>query len=180
MTLESLLKHYSKEIVKSLKDLYIKSYLEGAKRVASKEQKESLYDEAYDYFQEQQDWLESHFVDTDSAVLHAKLSTAIAEGQNFGEFWGNVKDSGMFERQRAERIFRTEMNRAFSEGTIRQYLKEGVKEVNILLGPSPCPICIDMAMSGPHLTKDIQGAYPLHPNCSCVIVNAAVSKPGGK
>jgi len=180
MTLDSIIKEYSKKIVASLKDLYIESYIKGAKSVVIKEQKESLYDEAYMYFLEQQGWIEDHFINTDSVVLHDKLSHAIATGQNFPQFWEGVRDSGMFKRQRADRIFRTETNRAFSEGTIRQYLKENVKEVNILLGPTPCPICTDFAMTGPYLTKDIEGVFPIHPNCSCVIVNAEVSKPGGR
>jgi len=164
MSLDQIIKEHAKILTESLRDLYIQAYIKGAKSVATKEFKESIYDEAVNYYNEQGDWIESNFVNTDSQVLFGKLDTAITEGQSFGQFWKSTKDSGMFSYARAERIFRTETNRAFSEGTIRQYLKEGVKKVNILLGPNPCPICIDIATSGPYPTKDVEGMFPIHPN----------------
>jgi len=179
-SLEHIIEENSKKLSAALKDLYVKAYMQGAKDVATKAYKESLYDEAVAYYEEQQDWIESHFQRVDSEILHSKLSQAISEGQSFSQFWQNTKDSGMFDASRAERIFRTETNRAYSEGTLRQYEKEGVQKVNILLGPTPCPICTDIAMSGSHNVKDVSGLLPVHPNCSCVFVNAEVSTPGGR
>jgi len=179
MDLDTIIKEHAKILVASLKELYIQAYIKGAKSVATKEYKESIYDEAVSYYNEQGEWIEGNFIDVDSKILFNKLDTAIVEGQSFGQFWESTKDSGMFDYARAERIFRTETNRAYSEGTIRQYKKEGVKEVNFLLGPNPCPVCIDIATSGPYLVKDMEGVLPIHPNCSCVLVNAKVSTPGG-
>jgi hypothetical protein len=178
---ENIVKEYSKKIILSMKDVCVNAYIAGTKRAAkTKAEFKAIGEEALEYFNEQTGWIETHFETYDLDVITEKLNTAIAQGQNFPQFWQSMRDSGLFSRARAEKIFRTETNRAYSEGTIRQYLKENVKQVNILLGPNPCPICSDIAMAGPYNTKDVEGLFPTHPNCSCVIVNAEVSNPGGR
>jgi hypothetical protein len=173
MSLDSIVGDYAEKIVKSLKRLYIDSYAAGAKEVNPIPMiQKTIYSDAVDYFHEQSDWIIDHFHDFDASVLHGKLSSALAQGSSFGEFWKTVKDSGLFSHDRARKIFRTESARAYSEGTVRQYQKEGVKKINTLLGPNPCPICVDINQSGPYNTKDVHGMLPIHPNCSCVFVDA--------
>ena len=170
--IDDLIKEYTQKITDSLKDLYVESYIQGARDCSKREKKQSIYDSAMDYYWSQYDWIASHLEDTDTNVLLEKLGTALEEGQSFTTFWKETRDSGMFDRSRAERIFRTEMNRAYSEGTIKEYEKEGVKAVEILLGPNPCDECQEIADNGPYPTEDVEGMYPIHPNCSCVITNA--------
>jgi len=178
MKLEELIKAEAKRLYKQLKPIYIESYIKGAQDAEKVLKKvldyESLYEEAVGYYNEQGDWIVDQFADVDAELLHTKLNLAIAQGHSFSQFWTNVQHSGMFSYDRAKRIYRTETARAYNEGALRQYHKEGVKMVDILLGPNPCPICSSFASASPFKTEDLFGVLPIHPNCACVMVNSSV------
>lgn len=48
-------------------------------------------------------------------------------------------------KTRSEIIARTEIIRAHGTSSLDMYEKFGVTEVRIILGPNPCPICVDLA-----------------------------------
>ena len=176
MTLESVVKEEIKKLVKALKPLYVEAFIQGTKdaglTVGKSILRKDIYDEAVNYYYEQNDWIMSHFEDVDIDLLNEHLAIAVTEGQSFSQFWSGVQNTGMFGYDRARRIFRTETARAYNEGCLRQYAKEGVEKINVRLGPNPCPVCVELAQAGPYKVEEAYGIWPTHPNCSCVLVNA--------
>ncbi len=70
-------------------------------------------------------------------------------------------------RRRADMIARTESAFAVDEGTLQGYEQEEVKEVDILLGPSACDDCVELAGKNPYKIAEAHGVLPAHPQCEC-------------
>lgn len=75
---------------------------------------------------------------------------------------------------RIERIARTEINDALSEGMMRRTAELGRPGKKILLAKNPCPICIANAQQGviPFDQAFLSGQQrpTFHPNCDCTVV----------
>lgn len=69
-------------------------------------------------------------------------------------------------RRRADTISRTESAFAVDEGTLQGYEEAKIEELEILLGPNPCDVCIDLA-SREYKTRESHGILPAHPRCEC-------------
>lgn len=69
-------------------------------------------------------------------------------------------------RRRADTIARTESAFAVDEGTLEGYEEAKIERTEILLGPNPCDICIDLA-SREYKTRESHGILPAHPRCEC-------------
>ena len=67
---------------------------------------------------------------------------------------------------RAEMIARTETARGVVEAHRKTYEHYGYKEVEWLLSPDACEICIGQS-SKEWTIKSIEGEIPVHPNCKC-------------
>jgi len=71
-------------------------------------------------------------------------------------------------RYRAERIARTELARAHTEGRRYCYKESGIKKVEVIGKGVDCPICSDYI--GQAYKIDEAPHLPFHPNCECDIV----------
>lgn len=73
-------------------------------------------------------------------------------------------------RSRAEVLARTETMKAFNEGSLTQYDKHGITEVEWLAAPGDrtCDEC--MSLDGQRFPIDSKPDCPLHPNCRCIIL----------
>ncbi|GAI27364.1 unnamed protein product, partial [marine sediment metagenome] len=69
-------------------------------------------------------------------------------------------------RRRADTISRTESANAVNEGTLQGYEGAKIEELEILLGPNPCDICIGLA-SRTYKTRESHGILTAHPRCEC-------------
>lgn len=65
--------------------------------------------------------------------------------------------------------------RTESTGFLQAFMDYGLTSVNIEpAGDNPCNDCIDFAINSPWYIAELNGQYPLHPNCEC----ACVKVPG--
>lgn len=68
---------------------------------------------------------------------------------------------------RARTLARTEVNRTQNEASLNRYTDYGVKKVELLVGPGPCPSGVCEAAAGVYKVEDAHGIVPIHPNCTC-------------
>jgi len=68
---------------------------------------------------------------------------------------------------RARTLARTEVNRTQNEASLNRYTDYGVKEVELMVGPGPCPSGVCEAAGGVYKVEDAHGIVPIHPNCTC-------------
>jgi len=107
-------------------------------------------------------------------AMDQKMSRALAEGLSQGRNPRVIaralnKEVDNIVIVRARTLARTEVARAQNEATLNRYTDYGVKEVEGLLGPGPCPsgICDDIVAGGPYPLSEAEGLFPAHCNCGC-------------
>lgn len=113
--------------------------------------------------------------------LGRTLSEGLVQGQNPLTIAKTMtKDLGIAER-RAEKIARTEIIRAHSEGQLDAMKKLGVEQVGVMVEWSTaqddrvCPLC--SAVDGIVVKiKEAHGMIPRHPNCRCAFLPANVGE----
>lgn len=98
------------------------------------------------------------------------IQSSIDPGKSYAQVKREIQDLMGTESSHALTIARTEMSRVKSEGERNRYSRAGVEEVKWLLGPKPCPICIDIAGRNGGIYKLNEVPYqPVHPRCVCDI-----------
>lgn len=83
---------------------------------------------------------------------------------------------------RARVIARTEVVRASQQASLNAYREAGIKgvdvEVEVGLGPDPCPICQDLSSRAPFTLDEFGSMFPAHPNCVCAPIPRVVNGTG--
>jgi SPP1 gp7 family putative phage head morphogenesis protein len=118
---------------------------------------------------ERQTWLKQVVTDTTLERANTIMEKAIAEGKSYSEMAKQMSESGLFDRKRAEKIARTEVNHALNEGT-REYIQSlGVSQFKISIARDACEMCIEASK----IIYSVGQAdvVPVHPNCRCTIIS---------
>lgn len=106
--------------------------------------------------------------------VKSQIRLGIIQGESVPEMMKRLINEGLprgaFPKtaDRAERIVRTELARAHTEGRLYYYREVGVKKVKVIGKGFDCPICSQ------HINHEYEIAeaphVPFHPNCQCDIV----------
>uniref|UniRef100_A0A7C6A805 Phage head morphogenesis domain-containing protein n=1 Tax=candidate division WOR-3 bacterium TaxID=2052148 RepID=A0A7C6A805_UNCW3 len=100
--------------------------------------------------------------------IKSQLRLGIIQSEGVSEIAKRIRNQHSIIADRTERIVRTELARAQSEGHNNVYQKIGVTRVQVIGRGIDCPICSQ------HIGKiyrfDSAPRVPLHPNCRCDIV----------
>lgn len=101
----------------------------------------------------------------------AELAAGILDGQHPRDVARHLRDRFDVHDVDWERLAISEVAAAQSQGKVDKYLDEGVSQYEIVNGGGACPLCTDLAASGPYAV----GAGPLpsrdtHPRCRCTVV----------
>lgn len=66
-------------------------------------------------------------------------------------------------------------------GILQGMMDYNLKYANVVIGTdNPCEDCLDYYYNNPHLIKDLEGVFPMHPNCKCKVVNVPGEKASVK
>jgi len=97
--------------------------------------------------------------------IKSQLRLGIIQGDGVTEIAKRIRNQNSIIADRTERIVRTELARAQSEGHDNAYEKIGVTRVQVIGRGIDCPICSQ------HIGKiyrfDAAPSIPLHPHCRC-------------
>jgi len=109
--------------------------------------------------------------------LTTGLARGLAEGKSpltiARELYKNTADRvDKIGKVRARTIARTEVLNAHHEAQMAEYIQAEQElgepvMLDVVLGPNPCPICVDLEAGGPYTTTQAMGQLPAHPNCVC-------------
>jgi SPP1 gp7 family putative phage head morphogenesis protein len=99
-----------------------------------------------------------------------KIFNIISEGITQGKTPATVKkefqDYFSMQKRQAERIARTETAYVQANGRDDHYKKYGVEKVKWLLGPNPCPECLDYG-NKIYTWDTLPKSQPVHVLCTC-------------
>lgn len=111
--------------------------------------------------------------------LRLHLSEGLAQGVNPRTIARNMVADATHHldtigRSRAEMIARTEVIRAHHVANIAEFSRVDANLrvrvlAEILNGPAPCPICVQLAAQGPYTLIYAEGLIPAHPHCVCAV-----------
>ncbi len=103
------------------------------------------------------------------------LAEGIQAGEGLGELKKRVKKIFEYaDDARAEMIARTETARGIIEAHRQTYEYYGFTNVEWLLSPGACDVCIGLA-GQQWTTKTIAGQIPVHPDCKCDFTPTTIS-----
>ncbi len=103
------------------------------------------------------------------------LAEGIQAGEGLGELKKRVKKIFEYANDnRAEMIARTETARGITEAHRQTYEYYGFTNVEWLLSPGACDVCIGLAGQA-WTTKTIEGQIPVHPDCKCDFTPTTIS-----
>ena len=103
---------------------------------------------------------------TTKKYLFDAIKTTIDEGGTAYDLWRKIEGNKAFTPTRAELIWRTEMSRAFNEGTDARAKDLGVERGYIECGGDPCEECAGWCNK--EMRWEDLPALPRHPRCECV------------
>lgn len=105
---------------------------------------------------------------TTKKYLFDNIRETVRTGGTWDDLFEKIKDNKAFTKARAEMIWRTEVARAHSHGTIDRAKSLGVTHGYISTHPEACPICspYDEVI----MPLDDLPTIPIHPRCSCVVI----------
>ena len=106
-----------------------------------------------------------------SKQIMAEITDGMLRGDSMDKVAKAIDDRiDSIGRARAETLARTETMKAFNEGSLTQYDKHGITEVEWLAAPGErtCDEC--MSLDGQRFPIDSKPDCPLHPNCRCVLL----------
>jgi len=125
-------------------------------------------------------------LDTDRDKLIKTLADGLSDGKSIPEIRKQIEDDFVgYSRMQAERITRTEVLRASTEGTLDAYQQSGVVEGKQWLTAGATDECaaydgqIEYSLKGNFFTPENEfqdGDPPLHPNCKCVLLPVIVGE----
>ena len=116
------------------------------------------------------EWAAAQVTDETEKALRDALLAGYAEGESIPDIAERVREQfNIFDQTRAERIARTEIIAASSQGAVETYKEAGItqSEWYTAMDERECELCETLA--GVH---DISEQYtpPAHPNCRCVLL----------
>ena len=101
-------------------------------------------------------------------TLNEQLIHCVVSGKSTTELNRMLQNEFGVSYRRADTIIRTEMAHIQTEAAKERYKDYGIKEVEIIVEPDACDICLEFEGQ----TFPIDGAMPVpaHPNCRCCVV----------
>lgn len=170
--IDNLVAGASKEYIKGTKTAYERL---GQKFVAE-EIKDDVYDflktykkqlnEGYTVIQgEKVYWLRNRTLDERQKIFDI-ISEGVTQGKPPATVKKEFQDYFGMQKSQAERIARTETAYVQANGRDDHYKKYGVERVKWLLGPNPCPECLDYG-NKIYTWDTLPKSQPVHANCSC-------------
>ncbi len=115
-------------------------------------------------------WAAQQVTDETEKALRAQLSIGFEKGESMFDIAERIRDVfNEADQVRAERIARTEVIAAASQGAVDSYKEAGLTESEWYpaMDERLCPLCESLA--GVHALEE-QYTPPAHPNCRCVLL----------
>ena len=109
--------------------------------------------------------------------LHEDVSNlirrSVVRGENPRKIARELNKKIGTSRYNAERLMRTEQASVQAQSQLQSYNAQDIYWYDLMVEPSACDICKDVASNNPHPVKNASRGYniqPLHPNCLCSTV----------
>lgn len=104
-------------------------------------------------------------------VISRELIDGLSQGKNPREIARLINKNPVTKigMVRARALARTEVNRTQNEASLNRYTDYGVKKVEVMVGPGPCPSGACEAIAGVYKIEDARGLLPVHVNCTCAL-----------
>ena len=126
----------------------------------------------------------SSMLDTDRDKLIKMLSQGLSDGKSIPEIRRAIEDDfSQYSKMQAERITRTEVLRASTDGTLDAYEQSGVVEGKQWLTAGATDECaaydgkVESLRANFYASSEFaDGDPPLHPNCKCVLLPVLVDE----
>jgi SPP1 gp7 family putative phage head morphogenesis protein len=97
------------------------------------------------------------------------IRKGIKEGWSIIKIRQELEATGVFDRNRADLIARTEVAYALNAGTLEYLHSQGIEKFKIDTADNACPVCKGLA-EWEYTFKEAKGLLPVHPRCRCVWV----------
>jgi len=117
---------------------------------------------------QQQEYLRNVVTETTLDQANEIITRGIVDGKGYKEIAKDLKDRGLFNKARAEKIARTEANSTLNNSTREWIDSLGVTQYKISPAPNACDVC-KLAAKDTYSVKE--KVLPLHPNDRCVIIS---------
>lgn len=114
------------------------------------------------------DYLSKTLAKTTLKRVNQTIAHGLKKGMSIDDIAKDLEAVGMFSRDRAELIARTEIAFALNEGT-REYLGSlGIEMFQVDIAGNACELCREVQSKGPYTYNQAAGLLPVHPRCRCV------------
>lgn len=117
---------------------------------------------------ERKEWLAEKLYDTTIERIPEIISRGINKGLTIDEITELLQDIVGVDKDRAEKIARTETNYSVNEAIRQQTHELGITKYRISTAVDACDLC-HMSDSTEYTYEQASGLLPLHPNCRCVL-----------
>jgi len=117
---------------------------------------------------DRKEWLAEKLYDTTIEGIPEIISEGIRTGATIDDMTESIQNLIGIDKERAEKIARTETNNAINEAIRQQTHELGITKYRISDAVDACEICMEAAQRE-YTYEQISGLLPLHPNCRCVL-----------